>query len=248
MKYVIYTRKSKSKRVKNDAGEWIDEPDPLSHAMQISDCLKIVGDNHYLHFQESDVSRDDELDKRPVLMDALSSLSKGDVLLVWKSCRLVANQMVLAQIMEMVRKKKATIYSYNEPNLYEESPAGKAFLQMMTTFNEFQVNTIRHNVKRALQAKKERGECVGHVPYGFRREGKKLVPDEIEQHTVILIHKLYREDGLTLQEVADYLNNEDIRNRGELRWTNQSVRNRLKNRLNYEEIYFPRESQAPLSA
>ena len=35
--------------------------------------------------------------------------------------------------------------------------------------------------KRALAKKKARGECVGTVPYGFRREGDVLVEDEAEQ-------------------------------------------------------------------
>ncbi len=241
MAYIGYTRQSKSKKVKKGR-EWIIEEDPLSHDMQISDIKKYVGDAELIIFSESDVSRDDTIENRPALFDALSCLKEGDVLIVWKSNRLVANQVVLANLKLQVKKRKASIFSINEPGLFKEGPMADLMDQMAIAFNQYEVANIRHNITKALQRKKEKGERVGRIPYGYCVDGpKKLIPDEIEQHAVILMDELYFSRRHTYREVAEYLNNEEILNREGHRWSHSSVWRILKNRKSHAEAYLGSE-------
>ena len=53
--------------------------------------------------------------------------------------------------------------------------AMKAFL------GEMERRQIKYRTKKALEYKKGNGEVVGAIPYGYRREGKDLVPDLNEQ-------------------------------------------------------------------
>lgn len=245
MKYVAYTRKSKSKKIKNSEGKWILEEDPLSHDVQISDIKKYTGDAELIVFSESDVSRDDTINNRPILLDAINCVEEGDVLIVWKSNRLVANQVVLTNLKFQIKKKGATIYSLNEPGLFKEGPMADLMDQMAIAFNQFEVANLRHNITKALQRKKERGERVGYIPYGYRLDGSKyLVPDDIEQHTLILMDELYFSKQCTYRGVAEFLNTEEILNRAGHQWSHTSVFRILKNRHRHAEAYLVPEVAA----
>lgn len=52
------------------------------------------------------------------------------------------------------------------------------------------LRTISDLTRATLRAKKARGECVGMVPYGFRREGDVLVRDEGEQEVLACVRSL----------------------------------------------------------
>ena len=60
---------------------------------------------------------------------------------------------------------------------------------------------IRARTKAALASKKARGECVGTVPYGFRREGAMLVEDEAEQ-AVLACVRGFRAAGLSERAIV----------------------------------------------
>lgn len=58
---------------------------------------------------------------------------------------------------------------------------GRMFLTMMAGFAELERNLISERTTFALQRKKDQGQVVGKVPYGWRRNGDRLEPVEEEQ-------------------------------------------------------------------
>lgn len=68
--------------------------------------------------------------------------------------------------------------------------------------------------KKALGAKKERGERMGKLPYGFQVDvdGVHVVPCELEQIALRKIAEL-RSAGYSLQRIANALNNQSMFNR-----------------------------------
>lgn len=81
----------------------------------------------------------------------------------------------------------------------------------------------RELTKAALQAKKSRGERVGHIPFGSQlaADGKHLEPCEYEQKTVESI-KTMKNSGLSLREVMQKLNLSGVTNRGKS-WSHVAV-------------------------
>jgi DNA invertase Pin-like site-specific DNA recombinase len=79
-------------------------------------------------------------------------------------------------------------------------------------------------VKAALDLKRGRGEVIGNVPFGYRREGDKLVVDEREQATIARARELAGE-GLSLRAIGARLAEEGHRPRKGRRWLAGSVAN-----------------------
>lgn len=237
MKYIAYTRKSKAKKVRKN-GEWVLEEDPLSHHFQVEEIRKHIGDSELVVFSESDHSRDSSFESRPILSEALNCIKKEDILIVWKSDRIVADQNELIQLLLILEKRKARAISVCEPNFFDDNPISEFMRTVMVGVNRLEVQTIRSRIKTALQAKKERGERVGHIPFGYKlSDGKYIVPDDDEQATIKHMSELYLDQGLTYRGVVEALNDKGILNRGERPWSHSAVHRILRAREGHAEVY-----------
>ena len=128
---------------------------------------------------EEQISGTTSIDKRPKLLAALGALSKGDVLVIQKRDRLARDASVAVFIERAVKGSKATLACAQGGD--GDDPGAALLRHMLDGVSAFEVAMIRARTKAALAAKKARGECVGTVPYGFRREGDVLVEDEAER-------------------------------------------------------------------
>lgn len=153
-------------------------------------------------FVDRGVSGGASLEKRPALLDALGVLSKGDVLVVQKRDRLardVGNAILVEGI--VAKAKAALVSAHGEGSEDAEDPMAFAFRRMADVFAQVERMQIKARTKAALASKKARGECVGTVPYGFRREGAMLVEDEHEQ-AVLACVRGFRAAGLSIRGIV----------------------------------------------
>src|SRR5690606_14646601 len=74
------------------------------------------------------------------------------------------------------------------------SPTAKLLRQVADAFADFERTLYRSRTRAALQDKRQRGERVGGVPYGFRllEDGRTLVPDEAQQAVIARIMRMHR--------------------------------------------------------
>lgn len=100
-----------------------------------------------------------------------------------------------------------------------KSPMGKMMMTMMLALGELEKETTRDRVKKALNHRKENLKVYsGKTPYGFKAEGKDLIPVEEEMDNVRMIYfmrqrrRSYRHIsdavGLTLSKVHRIANDE----------------------------------------
>ena len=82
---------------------------------------------------------------------------------------------------------------------------------------------VRKATRAALAARRDAGLVAGHIPYGYQRDGSRLVPCEPEQATVRAVCELSR-GGLSLRRIADRLNGSGITTRTGGRWMAPGVR------------------------
>ncbi len=82
----------------------------------------------------------------------------------------------------------------------------------------------------ALAYKKEQGQRVGSIPYGYTvaADGRTLVEDQAERRAIELIQAL-RAEGMSLRAIAARLEAEGLRPRGR-RWYAKTVANILEAR------------------
>src|SRR5690625_2807190 len=95
---------------------------------------------------------------RDVLNTLLNKLQPGDKLVVWKLDRLARNMSDLLTIVDYIEAKGASLEILDQ-RIDTSSAAGRAFLQMLGVFAEFETNIRRERQAAGIaKAKRERPE------------------------------------------------------------------------------------------
>ena len=215
-KYTVYTRVSTEDQAESRNGLNAQGDSCRAYVAR-------VGGEVVAESSDEGVSGAAPLDKRPGLLAVIAGLGKGDSLLVAKRDRLGRDPLVVAMIEAAVSRKGARIVSAAGEGTEGDDPASVLMRRMVDAFSEYERLIIKARTRAALQAKKTRGERVGHIPFGSRlaADGKHLEPCEYEQGILRQIRGL-RESGLSLRLVADELNARGLTNRGNA-WNHVSV-------------------------
>lgn len=114
--------------------------------------------------------------------------------------------------------------------------AGKMVFRMLAVLNEFERDQISERTSAILQHKKAKGEVYSPIPYGLKREGKKLVADKKEQRVISLIMN-QRHESISLREIARQLNNAGIPSKRGGCWYASTVRYILANDIHSEGLH-----------
>lgn len=189
-------------------------------------CLRVAVELAGVYRDEG-VSGKTGLDKRPALLEAIATLDKGDVLIVAKRDRLGRDPLAVAMIEAAVARKGARIVSAAGEGTDSDSPTDILMRRMVDAFAEYERLVIGARTRAALQAKKQRGERTGSIPYGKRLSdnGVDLIPDESEQEILSVIFELNGK-GLSLRNIASRLTAKGYQSRGKA-WHPQTVSNIL---------------------
>lgn len=143
------------------------------------------------------------LEKRPALLAALAELRSAGagVLVVARRDRLARDVMIAALVERLCERDGARVLSAAGEGGEATDPSGVLMRTVVDAFSQYERALIRARTSAALAAKKARGERVGGLPWGFRHEAGRLVPDEREQQVLELARAL-RAEGRTLRAVV----------------------------------------------
>ena len=160
----------------------------------------------------------DPVDKRPVLLAAVESLSPqgAGILAVARLDRLARDVLATALIERLCERHGARVCAADGVG-NGDTPEAQLMRNMVAAFAMYERALIRSRTKAALAVKKARGERVGGIPYGYRDEDGQLVEDEHEQTAVELARKL-RAEGKSLRGVGAGLEEAGFRPRSGKQW------------------------------
>jgi DNA invertase Pin-like site-specific DNA recombinase len=147
------------------------------------------------------------IDGRPALLAALAALREhgAGVLVVAKRDRIARDVVLAAGVEREAARLGARVTSASgEGN--GDSPADQFMRTVVDGAAQYERGLIRARTKSALAAKSARGEVVGQVPYGYVREGARLVAVPSEQGIIARARKLA--EGRSLRAVAVQLASE----------------------------------------
>src|ERR1700680_4831854 len=116
-------------------------------------------------------------DGRAELQTVLDFLRKGDVLIVTRIDRLARSIGDLQDIVRELKAKGATLKATEQP-IDTSTAAGKAFLDMLGVFAEFETNLRRERQLEGIAAAKARGVYKGRKPTIDAAEVRRLRDDE----------------------------------------------------------------------
>lgn len=137
------------------------------------------------------------------IMDMVKSKSIDGVV-CYSLSRWTRNVRDLYESLEVFKKVDVDFISIKE-NIDTSTSIGRFSLQLIGSIYELEREQISERVSDILQYKKRLGEVYGVIPFGYKREGNKLVYHESEQKTLRLIHHL-RKQGNSLTKICDVLN------------------------------------------
>jgi site-specific DNA recombinase len=144
-------------------------------------------------------------DNRPSLQAALreACTEPGVALVVYSLSRLARSVKDTLEIAGRLERAGADLVSLSE-RIDTTTAAGRMVFRMLAVLAEFERDLCSERTKTALALKKRRGECVGQVPYGWRREGAMLLAHAGEQQNLGVLRSL-RKRGMTYRAIADAL-------------------------------------------
>ena len=129
---------------------------------------------------------------RPELNRLRDDIDKNlfDLVLVWKVDRFFRSVYYLSEILHNMEQHNIGFVSMTE-SFNTATPSGKAMLQMLAIFAEFERETIRERVIENLAERARQGLHHGPVPYGYERDNNKnLIPIPEQAEVVKRIFEL----------------------------------------------------------
>jgi DNA invertase Pin-like site-specific DNA recombinase len=184
--------------------------------------------NHELiqSFVDEDVSGKIEFKKRPQGKLCYELLMKGNVGIITPN---------LSRIFRDAQDGMNTGFEFSNKGivLYFTDMGGMPVnLKTSTGFMSFSMQLIMSHIERlmiierttnALKIKRENGQATSHVPFGFDKVGKSLVPNAKEQLVVDLINDLV-ERKLSFLTISESFNDKGIKSKKGGKWTSKTVK------------------------
>jgi len=179
---------------------------------------------------------------RPGLRQALSEASAGvyELLLVHRVDRLSRNVRQLAEIAENLDRSGVALRSATEP-FDTSTAAGKMMLQMLAVFAEFERTTIVERITAGMERAASEGRwIVGSTPFGYLRDrdNKQIVPDPARIAIVQRIFRMYAEERMGAEAIAQVLNAEGHRSKNGVPFARPNVLWILRNPVYVGKVAF----------
>jgi DNA invertase Pin-like site-specific DNA recombinase len=147
----------------------------------------------------------------------------AEAVIVYKLDRLSRKTRDLLSLIEDVFKKGNTRFFSLTEQIDTETAIGKFFLTLMGAMAQMERELIAERTKSTLAYKKEKGESLGHIPYGYQRVNGKLLKQEQEQKIIRKIKRL-KNQGKSYRKIAKILNMQGVPARSkEAKWHDSTV-------------------------
>jgi len=206
-------------------------------------------DGYSLEFQEKEIKRYAEYNKfilinifkdegksgrkiegRDQLQQVLEILEEGDTLILYSLSRLVRKARDFYNIEDNLRQRGCELVSIKE-GIETFKPLGKAMAGLATIFAELESDNTSQRVSAGMQMKKEKGERLGRIPYGWKLsngKGSDLIEDEEKQKVIKKIKEM-KADREKVKDIIKYLvDNQIPPPKASKQWTESTIANILK--------------------
>lgn len=187
-------------------------------------------------FKDEGIPGTKNLENRPGLKELFDFVEENEVdyIIVWKLDRLARDLFLQEFLINKLEALKVKLISIKEPGILEDErdPLRRAFRQFLGIIAELERTfiTLRLQGGRINKLKVKSGFPGGRPALGYKTQERELIVDEEKVALVKLIFNL-RKEGKSLQEIANFLNANNILSPSGRRWKKQTVHYILKNRI-----------------
>jgi len=183
-------------------------------------------------FSDEGISGSNGLDTRQGLAEMLAVVESGQVsgLVVYRLDRLARDLVLQETLMARMRKAGVEVLSVTEPDIDSDDATRILVRQVLGAIGQYERALIRSRMAAGRAAKLAAGGYGGgRPPFGWRAEGRELVPEPVEQETIALIRRLSAE-GLSSRQIAAKLDEAGHRPKAGQHWTSVGVLRVLQRR------------------
>jgi site-specific DNA recombinase len=132
--------------------------------------------------------------RRPGFDRMMRRLPEAGAIVFWRLDRLSRSVLDFSKLLDDTQRAGIQLVSTDQP-IDTSSAMGTAFVQMTAVFAQLEAGTLSERSRQMMAYKREKGEPVGRVPFGWRREGKDYIPDPEQQAVLREAAKRYVAGG-----------------------------------------------------
>ena len=168
-----------------------------------------------------------EFSKRDGYLELINRCKSENIngVVVYCLSRLGRRMKDIIDVMELFNKNDIEFYSVKE-NINNKDIMGKLMMNILMSFNEFEVDNIRERIIDVKRNNKENGLVYGKLMYGKDKDGKLLI-DNVDEMKVVRYMKMLRSKGYSYFRISDRLNEKSIVSKSGGKWYGKSVSNVL---------------------
>ena len=168
-----------------------------------------------------------EFSKRDGYLELINRCKSENIngVVVYCLSRLGRRMKDIIDVMELFNKNDIEFYSVKE-NINNKDIIGKLMMNILMSFNEFEVDNIRERIIDVKRNNKENGLVYGKLMFGKDKDGKLLI-DNISEMKVVSYMKGLRSKGWSYFRISDRLNEKGIVSKSGGKWYGMSVSNVL---------------------
>jgi DNA invertase Pin-like site-specific DNA recombinase len=169
--------------------------------------------------------------KRPGIASVLDAVRRGLVerIVVAKLDRLTRSVRDLADLIDLCAKHDVALVSVGE-TLDTSTAAGRMVVNMLGVVAAWEREAIGERTASALAHKRRQRVAYGPTPFGYRREGRDLLPDVAEQAALCEAQRM-DDAGASFREIGAMLTTRGIMPHRGRAWHASSVRAILRSRM-----------------
>ncbi len=168
-------------------------------------------------------------DKRPAYQELMNDVKSKEinVIVAFKLDRLTRSVYDIEKLMNIVNEYECDIDCLADESNTTTSN-GRMVMRIMTSVSQNEIEKCSERTKLGLTGAIKQGHIPNKTPLGFKRDNKKLVPDESTSGIVKRVFNLYLE-GKSYKAIANIFNKEKVLGRDT--WYDTSMQMILRNPL-----------------
>ena len=161
----------------------------------------------------------------PKLKKLISLIEQGKVslLIIPRLDRLTRRIRLYQKLINLFKKYNIRFVSIEE-NLDSVTKNGKQVLETINYLALWDAKTISDRTHEMIEKKRELGESVGHAPFGYIYQKKRLAPLVRELNIAKMIREKREEENLSYHKIARFLNSQRLRAKRGGKWYAETIK------------------------
>lgn len=166
---------------------------------------------------------------------------KVNVLVALKLDRVSRSVYDWEEIMKFLEENEAYIDCAND-DINTTNANGKFLSRLLMNMSQNEIEKTSERTKFGLVGAYKEGHLPGKAPFGYKRENKKFVPDELTMYQAKRVFELYLE-GCSYSKIANIFNEEQIA--GKVNWNDTRIFNIITNPIYKGDFISKAKSKHP---